>query len=85
MKYLAILFTVLPWTILWVRTFDFALESPMAERIIGAYLGLIAIGFIISLIAYVKKEGRPGLLTGALLINGIYFIGSLGILALWVM
>lgn len=65
-----------PWTILILRQYDFALQSPAAELIIAAYCVYIAAAFVFSLILYAKKKMRDVLCGIALVLNGIYLAGT---------
>ena len=61
-----------PWSILYLRTFDWALESPAAEiSIIGYCLFMIA-GGIFAIAAYKRKAARGTLMQLCVAVNGIY-------------
>ncbi len=54
-----------PWTILPLRTFDWALESPAAEIMIACYAGFMIFGGLFTILSYMKArvqnnhEGMP--------------------------
>ena len=58
-KILTIVSTIMlfvPWTILALRTFDWALESPVAEIMIACYAAFMIFGGVFTIIAYVKAK-----------------------------
>lgn len=71
-----------PWTILPLRQNKFALEAPYAEIIIGIYSLFILAAFIFSLLLYTKKKMRDILSSIALIVNGIYAVGVVGIICI---
>lgn len=68
---------LIPWTILYVRTYEFALLSPWVEIIIGIYCGLILLLFAFVLYVYAGKKQRDILAALAVTIHGIYALGTL--------
>lgn len=68
---------LIPWTILYVRTYEFALRSPWAEIIIGIYCGVILLLFAFSLFVYAGKKHKDILAALAVTIHGIYALGTL--------
>jgi hypothetical protein len=74
---LNLILTFVPWTILILRQYDFALQSPAAEIIITVYCIYIAGAFAFSLYLHTKKNMRDILSGIALILNSIYLAGAL--------
>ena len=70
------------WTILPLRRNRFALESPNAQLIIAAYGAFILAAFIFSLVLYGKKKRRDILTSIALIVNGVYTAGVVGMVCM---
>ena len=73
---------LVPWTILILRQYDFALQSPTAEIIIAAYCVFIAAAFTFSVTMYAKKKMRDVLSSIALVVNSIYLAGVVGLVCI---
>lgn len=71
-----------PWSIIYLRQYEFALESPNAEMIIACYSIFIIASFIFSLVLYTYKKKRDVLSSIALIINGVYTAGVIGIIGM---
>lgn len=71
-----------PWTILPLRTFDWALESPTAEIMITGYAGGMILGGIFTVAGYVKARVRNGVMKVCLVLNGMYMIGGIAALSM---
>ena len=56
-----------PWTILPLRTFDWALESPVAEIMVYSYAAFMIFSGIFSILSYTK---------------GIYAVGAIAIIGM---
>lgn len=69
-----------PWTILPVRSFDWALESPAAEIMISGYAIWMVFSGIFTVFCYKKLTLQNTLMKICLVINGIY--AAFGLLAL---
>ncbi len=65
-----------PWTILPLRTFDWALESPVAEIMIACYAAFMIFSGVFTIISYVKAKVQNNLMKVCLIINGIYAVGG---------
>lgn len=76
MSVISLMTVLLPWTILYVRTYDFALVSPWAEIIIGIYSLLILCFFAFSAFVYFGKKRKDVIAALALMVNGIYAVGT---------
>ena len=65
-----------PWTILPLRTFDWALESPAAEIMISCYAAFMIFSGVFTIISYVMAKAQSNLMKVCLIINGIYAVGG---------
>ncbi len=63
-----------PWTILPLRTFDWALESPAAEIMISCYAAFMIFGGIFTIISYVKAKVQNNLMKVCLIVNSLYAV-----------
>ncbi len=63
-----------PWTILPLRTFDWALESPTAEIMISCYAAFMIFGGIFTIISYVKAKVQNNLMKVCLIVNSLYAV-----------
>lgn len=85
-KFLTVVSTLLifvPWTILPFRSFDWALESPVAEIMISSYAVLMVLGGVFTILSYVKAGVQNNLMKVCLVVNSLYAAG--GIVALGMM
>lgn len=73
----------IPWTILPFRSFDWALESPVAEIMISSYAVLMVLGGVFTILSYVKAGVQNNLMKVCLVVNSLYAAG--GIVALGMM
>ena len=71
-----------PCTILPLRTFDWALESPAAEIIIYSYAAFMIFSGIFSVAAYAAGHVRNKWMQVCMVINCIYTVGAVGILGM---
>lgn len=71
-----------PWTILPLRTFDWALESPVAEIMIYSYAAFMVFSCIFSVLAYTKGKVKNKWMQVCTVINGIYAVGAIAILCM---
>lgn len=71
-----------PWTIFPLRTFDWAVESPVAEIMIYSYAAFMIFSGIFSSIAYTKGKVKNKWMQVCTAINGIYAVGAVAIIAL---
>ena len=78
----ALLLAFVPWTILLVRTHEWALKSPAAEITIGIYSVEIILAFLYCLILYTKKNHKDAMTSIGLVVNGLYAAGVLGIVGI---
>ena len=66
-----------PWTILPLRTFGWALESPAAEILIYSYAAFMIFSGIFSILAYTKGKVRSKLMQVCAAVNSIYAVGAI--------
>lgn len=71
-----------PWTILPLRTFGWALESPAAEILIYSYAAFMFFSGIFSILAYTKGKVRSKLMQVCAAVNSIYAVGAIAIIAM---
>lgn len=79
---ISLLTVLLPWTILYVRTYDFALKSPWAEIVIGIYSLLILVFFGFSAFVYFGIKRKNAMTALAVAINGIYAVGTIALVGI---
>lgn len=73
-----------PWTILPLRTFDWALESPVAEIMISCYAAFMIFSGVFTILAYTKGKVKNKWMQVCSVINGIYAVGALAIVGMMV-
>ena len=73
---------LVPWTILPLRSFDWALESPVAEIMIYSYAAFMIFSGIFSILVYTKGKVKSKLMQICVVINNIYAIGAIAIIAM---
>lgn len=66
----------IPWTILPLRTFDWALESPVAEIMISCYAAFMIFSGVFTIISYVRATAQNNLMKVCLIVNGLYAVGG---------
>lgn len=71
-----------PWTILPLRSFDWALKSPVAEIMIYSYAAFMIFSGIFSILAYAKGKVKSKLMQVCVVINSIYAVGAIAIIAM---
>lgn len=69
----------IPWTILPLRTFDWALESPAAEIIIYSYAVFMFLSGVFTLWAYAKGGAKTKWMQVCTVVNCVYAAGALAI------
>lgn len=65
-----------PWSILFLRTFDWALESPVAEIMISCYAAFMIFSGIFTILSYTKGKVKNKWMRVCTIINGIYAVGG---------
>ena len=71
-----------PWTILPLRTFDWALESPVAEIMVYSYAAFMIFSGVFSVLAYTKGRVKNKWMQVCTVINGIYVVGAVAIIGM---
>lgn len=70
----------IPWTILPLRLFDWALQSPTAEIMISCYAAFMIFSGIFTILSYTRGRVQGSLMKICLVINNLYAV--FGLLAL---
>ena len=78
----AVVMLFVPWTILPLRGFDWALQSPVAEIMIYSYAAFMIFSGIFSILAYTKGKVRSKLMQVCAAVNSIYAVGAIAIIAM---
>ncbi len=61
-----------PWTILPLRTFDWALKSPVAEIMISCYAAFMIFSGVFTITSYVKAKAQNNLMKVCFIVNSLY-------------
>ena len=69
-----------PWTILPLRGFDWALQSPVAEIMIYSYAAFMVFSGIFSILVYTRGKVKSKLMQVCVAVNSIYAIGAIAII-----
>ena len=86
-KILTIISTVtvfVPWTILLLRTNEWALESPTAEIMITSYAIFMIISGLFTLFSYTKGKAQNNLMKISLVVNSLYAVVGVAIIGMMV-
>lgn len=75
----------IPWTILPIRTFDWALESPVAEIMIASYAVFMIFSGVFTILSYVKARAQNNLMKICLIVNSLYAVGGIVVLGMMVL
>lgn len=67
-----ILMIFIPWTILPLRSFDWALKSPAAEIMIACYAAFMVFSGVFTCLSYVRAGIQNYLMKICLIVNGLY-------------
>lgn len=74
----------IPWTILPLRTFDWALESPAAEIMIACYSAFMIFSGVFTIISYVKAKAQNNLMKVCLIVNSLYAVAGVVFLGMMI-
>ena len=74
----------IPWTILPLRTFDWALESPAAEIMIACYAAFMIFSGVFTIISYIKAKAQNNLMKVCLIVNSLYAVACFVFLCLMI-
>ena len=72
----------IPWTILPLRTFDWALESPAAEIIVYSYAAFMVFSGIFTLLSYTTAGVKNNLIKICLVITLMYAVDAVAIIGM---
>ncbi len=75
---------LVPWTILPLRTFDWALESPVAEIMIACYAAFMIFSGVFTIISYVKAKVQNNLMKVCLIVNSLYAVAGVVFLGMMI-
>ena len=75
---------LVPWTILPLRTFDWALESPAAEIMIACYSVFMIFSGVFTIISYTKAKAQSNLMKVCLILNSLYAAAGAGVLGMMI-
>ena len=75
---------LVPWTILPLRTFDWALESPAAEIMIACYSAFMIFSGVFTIISYVKAKVQNNLMKVCLIVNSLYAVAGVVFLGMMI-
>ncbi len=75
---------LVPWTILPLRTFDWALESPAAEIMIACYSAFMILSGVFTIISYVKAKAQNNLMKVCLIVNSLYAVAGVVFLGMMI-
>lgn len=79
---LSAIMVFIPWTILPLRTLNWALESPNAELIIYTYAAFMIFSGIFSILAYTKGNIKTRSMQICTVINTLYALAAIAIICL---
>ncbi len=77
---IATIMLFVPWTILFMRTFEWALESPTAEILIFTYAAFMIFSGIFSILICAIGKVKNKWMQICTVINSIYAVGAIAIL-----
>lgn len=66
----------IPWTIIPLRSFDWALESPTAEIMIASYIAVMIFSGVFTIVSYVKAKAQSNLMKVCLVVNSLYAVAG---------
>lgn len=82
---ISVLLIFVPWTILPLRTFDWALESPVAEIMISSYAVMMVLGGVFTILSYVKAGVQNNLMKVCLVVNSLYAAGGIAAMGMMIL
>lgn len=74
----------IPWTILPLRTYGWALESPAAEIMIACYSVFMIFSGVFTIISYIKAKAQSNLMKVCLILNSLYAAAGAGVLGMMI-
>ncbi|NLX71119.1 MAG: hypothetical protein GX024_09575 [Clostridiales bacterium] len=73
-----------PWTILPLRSFNWALESPVAEIMISCYAAFMIFSGLFTIILYIKAKVQNNLMKICLIVNSLYAVGGIAVFGMMI-
>ena len=73
---------VIPWTILILRSYPWALKSPTAEIMVICYAVFMIFSGVFTIVSYVKGKAQNLLMKVCLIINGLYAVGGIAVIGM---
>lgn len=70
------LMLLVPWTILPLRNYEWALQSPVAEIMISCYAAFMIFSGVFTGLVYGKGKVQNNLMKVCLIVNGLYAAGG---------
>ena len=80
----SIIMLFVPWTILPLRTLDWALESPAAEIMIACYAVFMIFSGVFTIVSYVKAKAGNNLMKVCLIVNSLYAVAGITFLGMMI-
>ncbi len=74
----------IPWTILPLRAFNWALESPVAEIMIACYAAFMIFSGVFTIISYAKAKAQNNLMKVCLVVNSLYAVAGVVFLGMMI-
>ena len=75
---------VVPWSILLLRMFDWALQSPTAEIMIAGYAAFMVFSGVFTIFSYVREKAQSNLMKICLVVNTLYAVAGVGFLGMMI-
>lgn len=73
-----------PWTIIPLRMFDWALQSPAAEILISCYAAFMIFSGIFTIVSYTKTKAQNNLMKVCLIVNSLYAVAGLAVFGMMI-
>lgn len=80
----SVIMLFVPWTILPLRTFDWALELPVAEIMIACYAVFMIFSGLFTIMAYFMARTRNNLMKLCLIVNSLYAVAGVVFLGMMI-
>ena len=74
-----------PWTILPLRSYEWALRSPVAEIMISGFAAFMIFSGVFTGLAYGKGKVQNNLMKVCLIVNGLYAAGGAAALGMMIL
>lgn len=73
-----------PWTILPLRSFEWALKSPVAEIMISSYAAFMIFSGVFTIISYFNAKVQNNLMKLCLIVNSLYAVGGVAVFVMMI-